>query len=51
MIEIDCRKCKNCNSNKCIVYNTDNPDVTVKNVPTITLQIISRRKNDGKNNL
>lgn len=44
MIEVDCRKCKNCNSNKCIVYNTDNADVAVKNVPTITLQIISRRK-------
>lgn len=51
MIEVDCRKCKNCNSNKCIAYNTDNPDVAVKKCADDNFTNYIKEKNDGKNNL
>ena len=30
MIEVDCKKCKNCNGNSCIGYKTENPNIAVK---------------------
>lgn len=30
MIEVDCRKCKNCNGNGCIAYETENPNIAVE---------------------